>query len=179
MSWSFSFQGLLRDFSSCLPPQYRQRRSPRIGRRYLVDLIDQLAQFGRRVVAGDAPVLVTQQDLPVFLRHAGGTKPATERVLQVMHADRRKTRWCCSVEALLRQRASAAATREAFDTPFLGASSSRRPACSGSMKRFSRVRLIVGRDSTGQSRRRTKVLADRVRVQRLARRAIRLRLECR
>jgi len=46
MSWSFSFQGLLRDFSSCLPPQYRQRRSPRIRCRYLVGLIDQLAQFG-------------------------------------------------------------------------------------------------------------------------------------
>ncbi len=77
-------------FSACLPPQYRQRRSPRIRRRYLVGLIDQFAQFGRRVVAGDAPVLVAQQDLPVFLRHACGAKPATERVLQVMHADRRK-----------------------------------------------------------------------------------------
>lgn len=88
-------------FSTRLPPQYRQRRSPRIRRRYLVGLIDQLAQFGRRVVAGDAAVLVTQQDLPVFLRHAGGTKPATERVLQVMHAGRRKTRRCRSLEALL------------------------------------------------------------------------------
>ena len=88
-------------FSTRLPPQYRQCRSPRIRRRYLVGLIDQLAQFGRRVVAGDAAVLVTQQDLPVFLRHACGAKPATERVLQVMHADRRKTRRCRSLEALL------------------------------------------------------------------------------
>ena len=74
--------GLLRGlFSSCLPPQYRQRWASRIRCRYLVGFIDQLAQFGCRVMAGDAAVLVAQQDLPVFFRYAGGAKPATERVL--------------------------------------------------------------------------------------------------
>ncbi len=36
------------------------------------------------------PFFVAQQVLPVFLRHADGAKPATERVLKVIHADRRK-----------------------------------------------------------------------------------------
>lgn len=82
-------------FSTRLPPQYRQGRSARIRRRYLVGLIDQLAQFGRRVVAGDAAVLVAQQDLPVFRRHACGAKPEAEPVLGVVHADR------CKPERLL------------------------------------------------------------------------------
>ena len=54
MSWPFSFQGLLRDFSSCLSPQYRQRRLSRVRRRYLVGLIIQFSQFGR----GDAAILM-------------------------------------------------------------------------------------------------------------------------
>ena len=58
-------------FSSCLPPQYRQRRPSRIRRRYLVGLIDQLAQFGRRVVAGDAVVLVAQRRTKSFIRCIG------------------------------------------------------------------------------------------------------------
>lgn len=74
--WPFSFQGLLRDFSSCLPPQYRQRRPSRVRRRYLVGLIE-FSQLRRRVVTGDAAVLVSQQDLPVFLRHDRGATPAT------------------------------------------------------------------------------------------------------
>ena len=39
MSWPFSFQGLLRDSSSCLPPQYRQHRPAGAGSRYLVDVL--------------------------------------------------------------------------------------------------------------------------------------------
>ncbi len=88
-------------FSTRLPPQYLQRQPPRICRRYLVGLIDQLAQFGRRVVAGDAAVFVAQQGVPVLLRHACGAKPATERVLKVTHTDRRKTLRCRSSEELL------------------------------------------------------------------------------
>lgn len=67
MNWPFSFKGLLRDFSSCLPPQYRQRRPSRVRRGYLVGLIDQFSQLRRRVVTGDADVLVAQQGPPVFL----------------------------------------------------------------------------------------------------------------
>jgi len=74
-------------FSSCLPPQYRQRRPSRIRRRYLVGLIDQLAQFGRRVVAGDAAVLVAQQGPSVFLGYTGCPESSTECVLQVVNGD--------------------------------------------------------------------------------------------
>lgn len=88
MNWPFSFQGLLRGFSSCLPPQYRQRRPSRVRRRYLVGLIDQFSQLRRRVVTGDAAVLVAQQGPPVFLGYTGCPEPSPEGVLQVVDADR-------------------------------------------------------------------------------------------
>lgn len=101
MSWPFSFQGLLRDFSSCLPPQYRQRRPSRVRRRYLVGLIDQFSQLRRRVVTGDAAVLVAQQGPPVFLGNTRCPEPSPEGVLQVVNTDRGESLRCRSQEAFL------------------------------------------------------------------------------
>src|SRR5690606_19080441 len=49
----------------------------------------------------DAAVLVTQQSLPVFLRHTSCPKSSTEGVLQIVNADRSKSRWSRAHEALL------------------------------------------------------------------------------
>ena len=95
---SGTFAGL---FSSCHPPQNCQGRPARVGSRNPVGFIDQFAQLGGRVVAGDAPVLVAQQSLPVLLRYPCCPKSSTEGVLQVVNADRSKSSWGRAQKSLL------------------------------------------------------------------------------
>lgn len=54
----------MRDFSSCLPPQYRQRRPSRVRRRYLVGLIDQFSFDDGEKVYIQFPAGIAQGELP-------------------------------------------------------------------------------------------------------------------
>lgn len=89
-------------YSSCHSPQNCQGRTARVGGRNPVGFIDQFAQFGGRIVTGDAAVLVPQQSLSVFLRYPSCSKSSAEGVLQIMNADRSKSSWCRAQKTLLK-----------------------------------------------------------------------------
>jgi len=48
---------------------------------------DKVRKLGRRIVRGDALVLVPEQHLTVLEGNARGPEPAAERVLQIMHTN--------------------------------------------------------------------------------------------
>jgi hypothetical protein len=58
---------------------------------HAIRCFEQVHPFGRRVARGDATRAVSEEILPILERHACGTQPAPERVLQFVHTHLRKT----------------------------------------------------------------------------------------
>jgi hypothetical protein len=65
-------------------PQHNQLRCPSILIAHQVCRLQQLAEFGCRVVRGDAPGAVTQEVLTVLEADTGGPQATTEGVLEIV-----------------------------------------------------------------------------------------------